>query len=79
MKNEEKRVIQKFLKEAEKALPPICTEEEIAGLGLLTINQLKRLRYDQDCCPYIKAKGRIKYLRSDVLSWIESLYCTTAE
>jgi len=73
------KMIQDFLKEAEKTLPRLCTERDIATLGLVTVNQLKRLRREQQSCPYIRAKGRIVYLRSDVIHWIESLYCTAAE
>jgi hypothetical protein len=79
MKNEAKLMIQDFLKEAEKKLPDLCTERDVAALGLVTINQLKRLRKTKDSFPYLRAKGRIIYLRDDVISWIKSIYCTASK
>lgn len=56
---------------APEDLPPIATATQVAKVVQSTADALAQDRYRRRGIPYVKIGGRVRYLRADVLKFLE--------
>jgi hypothetical protein len=65
--------IETFLSDLEQSLPVICRSKDLVGMELFSTTLLSKMRKDGNGPPFFKiARGQIRYLKSDVISWLKS-------
>ncbi|SLL01214.1 Uncharacterised protein [Mycobacteroides abscessus subsp. abscessus] len=52
-------------------LPPIATTAQVALVVQTTVDALAQDRYRRRGIPYVKIGGRVRYLREDVVKFLE--------
>jgi hypothetical protein len=68
------RAIDQFIDDLESKLPEICTDADLAKLGLASSPTLCRIRRNGDGPAYFRIRRKVTYLRSDVLGWVRAIY-----
>lgn len=68
------QAIDQFVNDLESRLPEICTAADLTNLGIASSPTLCRIRRAGDGPAYFRLRRKVFYLRSDVLSWIHSIY-----
>ncbi|OYN79036.1 helix-turn-helix domain-containing protein [Mycolicibacterium sphagni] len=53
-------------------LPAVAKAEQVAVVVQTTVDALAQDRYRRRGIPYVKIGGRVRYLREDVLAYLEA-------
>ncbi|GAA1681607.1 hypothetical protein MMUR_05580 [Mycolicibacterium murale] len=57
---------------APEDLPPVAKAEQVATVVQTTVDALAQDRYRGRGIPYVKIGNRVRYLREDVLNYLEA-------
>jgi len=57
---------------APEDLPPVSTAAQVAAVVQTTVDALAQDRYRRRGIPFVKIGGRVRYLREDVLAYLEA-------
>lgn len=59
------------LRDLEQLLPVVCTTEELSRVLRIPVGTLGWLRYAGRGPRWVKAGSRVRYMRRDVLAWVQ--------
>lgn len=63
-----------FISRLENELPEMVRPKDLAKTGIFTPGQLSHIRQQKNTLPYMKAHGKVIYLKGDVLEWFRNMY-----
>lgn len=55
-----------------ESLPPVATPSQVAAVVQMSVDALAQDRYRRRGIPYVKIGGRVRYLRQDVLNYLNA-------
>lgn len=57
---------------APEELPPVAKPEQVAEVVQTTVDALAQDRYRRRGIPFVKIGGRVRYLREDVIAYLNA-------